>query len=87
MQEGLKAEPRKEMYYLVVRHGGLPAKGKEVFFYRSGLVIEWTQMINSGFVVTGPLRTLRLLYCTIFSGSQTCLLTITRTKDVVFLSF
>ena len=40
------------------RHGGLPAKGKEVFVYTSGLEIEWTQMINSGFVVTGPLRTL-----------------------------
>ena len=26
-------------------------------------------MINSGFVVTGPLRTLWLLYCTIFSGT------------------
>ena len=41
-----------------VRHGGLPAKGKEVFVYTSGLEIEWAQMINSGFVVTGPLRTL-----------------------------
>ena len=51
------------------RHGGLPAKGKEVFVYTSGLEIEWTQMINSGFVVTGPLRTLWLLYCTIFSGT------------------
>ena len=70
MQEGLKAEPRKEMYYLVVRHGGLPAKGKEVFFYTSGLVIEWTQMIKSGFVVTGPLWTLSLPLIVIVKNTQ-----------------
>ena len=50
------------------QHGGLPAKGKEVFVYTSGLEIEWTQVINFGFVVTGPLRTLWLLHCTICSA-------------------
>ena len=30
----------------LMRHGGLPAKGKEVFVYTSGLEIECTQMID-----------------------------------------
>ena len=34
------------LYIKGLRHGGLPAKGKEVFVYTSGLEIECTQMID-----------------------------------------
>ena len=42
----------------IQRHGGLPAKGKEVFFYTSGLEIEWNQIVDSKFLVNPcPLKT------------------------------